>query len=127
MVEFQASEKQTYKLPNAMTMNELLSEGKTVAQAEQIMHERVFGVGFKKDEHGKPVEQGFGSEANPTPQHMIALKLAEDRKMTKNGGGATADIIAAAVAAGVQAGLAHAAAEAAKKTVAAEPAAESEL
>ncbi len=97
-----------YKLPNAMNMNELIAEGKSPEQANKIMHERVFGVGFQRNDKGQPIEQGKGSAAQPTPQHTEALRLTEARKMQKEGGGATSEVIAAAVAAGVKAGLAAA-------------------
>jgi hypothetical protein len=34
--------------------------------------ERVFGVGFQRDEHGNPIERGHGAPGRETPQHVAA-------------------------------------------------------
>lgn len=101
-----SEEQTTVKLPNALTLGELMGEGKTTSEAKRIMADRVFGVGHSHDEEGKPVEQGLGSPANPTPQHKEALRLATERKAFSQPN--NAEVIAAAVAAGVKAGLAAA-------------------
>lgn len=98
----------TIKLPNAMTYQELIDEGKTPEQADQKMHERVFGVGFQRDNDGNVIEQGKGGPLQQTGSHKMALTLSEARQRKADGGGATSDVIAAAVAAGVKAGLAQA-------------------
>lgn len=95
----------TVKLPNAMSYDELLNEGKSPEQAKKIMAERVFGVNFPIDEKGNPIERGKGSKLQPTSQHVEALRVANDRALHKSGGGVSSDVISAAVAAGVQAGL----------------------
>jgi len=94
----------TVKLPNALTRGELIGEGKTPEAADNILNTRVFGVGHKTDDKGKPIEQGMGSPGNETYQHKEALRVALERKAMANPN--SADVIAAAVAAGVQAGLA---------------------
>lgn len=119
----------TVTLPNPMTVGEMMAKGMTQAQAENKMNEMVFGVGYRRDDKGMPIEVGKGSAAQPTPQHLAALALANSRKaansnlMTPGGiaeivqavlaasAGTTvnADIIAAAVAAGVEAGIKRAA------------------
>lgn len=96
----------TVKLPNALTIAELIGEGKTPEVANRIMRERVFGAGFKVNDAGQPVEQGLGSPGHETPQHKEALRLSLERKAHANPN--NADVIAAAVAAGVKAGLAAA-------------------
>lgn len=96
----------TYKLPNAMTLDELVSEGRSKEDAHQIMHERVFGVGFQRDRDGNPIEKGKGSALQPTPQHHEQLKLSEmRRKMTDPAANAefTAGLIKEAIAAGIAA------------------------
>jgi hypothetical protein len=45
-------------------------------RAEEI---NVFGVGFKRDRNGRPIEQGLGSESNPTVQSIAALERAEGK------------------------------------------------
>jgi hypothetical protein len=40
----------------------------------------VFGVGFKRDENGRPIEQGIGSASNPSPQHFAALAREKQRQ-----------------------------------------------
>jgi hypothetical protein len=102
------SEAVTVKLPNALTIDELMNEGKTLEQANAIMHERVFGKGFARGEDGRVIEQGIGGPLQQTPNHLRAKEEAELRKLKADGGGATSAVIAAAVAAGVQAGLAAA-------------------
>jgi len=107
----------TTKLPNALTLEELVGEGKTVEQAHAILADRVFGVNHGKDAEGKPIERGHGSPEREAAfaakhpgvksNHVKALELAEQRK-AQTSGVAQADVIAAAVAAGVQAGLAAA-------------------
>lgn len=102
----------TVKLPNPMTIQELVDGGKSVAEANEIMHQRVFGHDFKRDEDGKPIEMGIGSPGNPyKASHLAALARSEERK-AKSAGGMNAELIAAAVAAGVKAGLAAAKEEA---------------
>jgi hypothetical protein len=45
----------------AMTVEELVDEGYSRAEAELIMAKRVFGDDVKFDKHGKPIETGRGS------------------------------------------------------------------
>ena len=130
-MEIQTNDHETIKLPNPLTLDELISEGKTHEQAQHIMRERVFGVNYARDEKGNPVENGLGSSLQPTAQHKEALRIANERVgrpsvagnaldanalaaavvaavKAGNGGAANADVIATAVAAGVKAGLASA-------------------
>ena len=114
----------TIKLPNPMTMGELMAKGMSPEAAQHKMNEFVFGVGYSKDENGKPVEQGLGSKLQPTAQHLEALRVANERKVAQGGvnpdliaaiaaaignqKGAqviTPEILSAAVAAGIRAGL----------------------
>jgi len=101
-----AEDQVTVKLPNALTYDELVGEGKSPEAARRIMNDRVFGVGHKVDEDGKPIEQGLGSPGHETHQHKEALRLANERKAHANPN--SADVIASAVAAGVKAGIAAA-------------------
>lgn len=127
----EVSDHETVKLPNPLTLEELIGEGKTPEQAQHIMRERVFGVNYSKDAKGDPIENGLGSALQPTKQHLDALKIAKKREAEGSGGApldantlaaavvaavkaagpsndTSADVIAAAVAAGVKAGLAAA-------------------
>jgi hypothetical protein len=56
-----------------------LNKGKTPAEAADIEAEIVFGVGFKRDAKGQPIETGKGSKAQQTSQHLAALQKAEGR------------------------------------------------
>jgi hypothetical protein len=47
------------------------------AEAEQQANNDVFGVGHKTDRHGKPIEQGIGSDSNITDQHIAAVRKYE--------------------------------------------------
>lgn len=130
----------TVKLPNALTVSEMVAKGMTPEAAKHKMNEYVFGVGYKKDDNGKPIENGLGSPLNPTSQHLEALRIATERKAQHSGGlnmesiaaivamalkasqgtqVVTPELIAQAVAAGVMAGLAKGA-ENAKAAVAVE-------
>lgn len=97
----------TVKLPNSATLGELINDGNSPEQANEILHKRVFGANYKRDEDGKPVEQGLGGPLQQTSQHFQALERERERKAMA-GGRANSDVISAAVAAGVQAGLAAA-------------------
>lgn len=114
------SEEVTVRLPNQLTKPELLAAGKSPEEADRIMHERVFGVGFKRDEDGNPIEQGKGGPLQQTGQHLEALRIAEERKKAAKpvdiaaivaaiqGASTTQmtpELIAAAVAAGVKAAM----------------------
>ena len=109
------AEQFTAKLPNSMTYQELIDEGKTPEQAHEILRKRVFGDNHKLDAQGKVIEQGHGSPAHEarmkergaisTP-HQQALARENERKLLA-GGNANADVIAAAVAAGMKAGAAQ--------------------
>lgn len=48
-----------------------------VKRREEIARLVVFGHDHKTDAHGKPIEQGIGSAANPTANHWAALLVAE--------------------------------------------------
>ena len=103
------------KLPNAMTVAELVNSGVTHEQASLIMHKRVFGENVQFDKTGKPIEIGIGSEANPfkgTHNSALAMHLQKQATVNPN----NADIIKAAVEAGVKAGLASAAMKKGKKS-----------
>jgi hypothetical protein len=56
-----------------------LNKGKTPAEAADLEAEAVFGVGFKRDANGNPIERGKGSKAQQTSQHLAALQKAEGR------------------------------------------------
>jgi hypothetical protein len=55
-------------------------KGLSEAQAKQRCAEDVFGVGFKTDSRGRPIEQGLGSAANPTDQHFRAMEKYEGKE-----------------------------------------------
>jgi hypothetical protein len=54
------------------------------ALAEQLRREAeiqansdVFGIGYKTDKHGRPIESGIGSDSNITEQHIAAVRKYE--------------------------------------------------
>jgi hypothetical protein len=47
------------------------------SEAEQQALNDVFGVGHKTDKHGRPIEQGIGSDSNITQQHIDAVRKFE--------------------------------------------------
>lgn len=105
------------KLPNPMTIAELIQAGKTPEEARHVMNQRVFGVDYRMDAEGNPIEQGYGSPYHlkqfpeRSGSHNAALALeAQRKKLEGRNDPIGADVIAAAVSAGVQAGLAAAAA-----------------
>jgi hypothetical protein len=51
--------------------------GMSEQQARQRVEEDVFGVGFKRDRHGNPIERGIGSAAQLTEHHFKALERSE--------------------------------------------------
>jgi len=52
--------------------------------------EQVFGVGFKRDANGKPIEQGHGALGHETPQHKNALQRMQ--KLSEMGDGDREDL-----------------------------------
>lgn len=73
-----------------MSIEEMVANGISEREAKLEMARRVFGDEVQFDRHGKPIEQGIGSAANPSENHFIAL--------AKNEGQAAADAARAAVA-----------------------------
>jgi hypothetical protein len=49
-------------------------------EARHKAEEDVFGVGFKRDARGKPIEQGIGAPGNETEHHFIALEKSEGKE-----------------------------------------------
>jgi hypothetical protein len=39
----------------------------------------VFGVGFKRDAQGRPIEQGIGAPGNETETHFLAMEKYEGK------------------------------------------------
>src|SRR5579872_6374012 len=55
-------------------------------EARKIAREDVFGMGHKTGRDGTPIEQGLGSPANMTQQHIDAyVKAQTDPKMRPGG------------------------------------------
>jgi hypothetical protein len=53
--------------------------GLPAAEAAHKEAESVFGVGFKTDPKGRPIEKGKGSRTQQTSQHLAALQKHEGR------------------------------------------------
>lgn len=47
--------------------------------------EKVFGVGFKRDIEGRPIEQGHGAKGHETPSHQNALQRSLRLESMKDG------------------------------------------
>jgi len=56
-----------------------VNKGLTPAEAAEKEAEAVFGIGFKRDAKGRPIETGKGSKAQQTSQHLAALQKNEGR------------------------------------------------
>jgi hypothetical protein len=48
---------------------------------EQSAEANVFGVGFRRDSAGRPIEVGIGSEHNQSLQHRAALQAEAERRV----------------------------------------------
>ena len=51
-----------------------LEKGVPLEEAKKRVLEDVYGVGFKLDRHGRPIEQGIGSLGHETDAHYAALE-----------------------------------------------------
>jgi hypothetical protein len=56
-----------------------IHKGMTPAQAAEQEAEMVFGIGYKRDAKGRPIETGKGSKVQQTSQHLAALQKNEGR------------------------------------------------
>jgi hypothetical protein len=56
-----------------------IHKGMTPAEAAEAEHVAVFGVGYKRDAKGRPIEKGKGSKTQQTSQHLAALQKREGR------------------------------------------------
>ena len=65
------------KTPEELRIMRLEHGDEAVKQNYEDEARNVFGHDAKKDKHGKYIEQGRGSAANPTEQHYQALARAE--------------------------------------------------
>lgn len=59
--------------PHPRTESEWIAKGKTPEQARRKVTEDVFGVDYRTDTKGNPIEVGKGSAAQTTQQHREAL------------------------------------------------------
>jgi hypothetical protein len=50
-------------------------------EAKRKSEEDVFGVGFKRDARGKPIEQGIGAPGNESEHHFAALEKSEGKEV----------------------------------------------
>lgn len=44
-----------------------------IEDAKRKVEEDVFGIGFKRDANGRPIERGIGSVGNELAQHVAAI------------------------------------------------------
>jgi hypothetical protein len=56
-----------------------IDKGMSPQEAAEKEAEMVFGVGFKRDAKGNPIEVGKGSKLQHTSQHVAALQKWEGR------------------------------------------------
>jgi hypothetical protein len=54
-----------------------LSDQELQAIADKANAEATFGIGYAVDKKGNPIQQGIGSENNPSTNHLAALKKRE--------------------------------------------------
>jgi len=64
-------------VPFPRSAKEWENKGYSPEQAEQRMRNEVFGHDHKADAKGNPIEQGKGSAAQQTHQHLQAMHIAE--------------------------------------------------
>jgi hypothetical protein len=48
-------------------------------EAETQALNDVFGLGFRRDAHGNPIEQGVGSDSNPSERSFAAIEKYEGK------------------------------------------------
>jgi hypothetical protein len=56
-----------------------IDKGLSESEAEERVRQEVFGVGYKVDSNGNPIEQGRGSLFNPTEHHFAAIEKREGK------------------------------------------------
>jgi hypothetical protein len=64
---------------DAQKIAPLLTREECLAYAKQREEEAVFGKGFQRDKHGRPISQGIGSVANPSETHFQAIEKYEGK------------------------------------------------
>jgi len=55
------------------------SHDDAVLEAIEAERRNVYGYDYKTDKNGQPIQQGLGSEKNPSINHYAALKKAEQQ------------------------------------------------
>ncbi len=67
---------------NMPDLSYYLDRGTPLKEAKQKVAEDTFGVGFKRDRNGNPIEEGLGSLKQPTQQSIDAyIKEQTTRRM----------------------------------------------
>lgn len=69
--------------PFPRNTTEWMEKGYSLQQAEQRMHQDVFGQDYQTDKAGRPIERGKGSAVQPTPQHQQALAIAQEAEISR--------------------------------------------
>lgn len=69
--------------PFPRSANDWIEKGMEPVQAEHRMRQDVFGHDYKVDARGAPIEQGKGSAAQLTAQHIQAKQIGEDAAAAK--------------------------------------------
>jgi len=54
-----------------------IAAGATPDQAAEVEARSVFGFDYRRDSRGNPIQQGIGSESNPTGNHFAAIRRWE--------------------------------------------------
>jgi hypothetical protein len=70
----------TYEYCYERALRAGMSPAQAERQAKLDLEIDVFGVGFKRDENGRPIEQGIGSASNPSKSHLAALAKERQRQ-----------------------------------------------
>jgi hypothetical protein len=68
-----------------MNVNELMAwDNLTQEQAEHVMNERVYGVGYQIGKDGNPIERGIGSAAQQSESHKAAVARERARQALRD-------------------------------------------
>src|SRR5262245_22427852 len=55
----------------------VIRAGGTHEQAEEEVRKNVYGVGYRRDKRGNPIETGIGSKGHETTNHFAAIRKWE--------------------------------------------------
>jgi hypothetical protein len=66
-------------------VSQALDKGLTKVEAAELERKNVYGHDYRTDRQGRPIQQGIGSESNPSGNHFAALRKAEQQGLEPPG------------------------------------------